>query len=209
MNLMTTGEWAVFGLGMGLRHALDPDHLAAITTMLDREASAMRAMRLAAMWGLGHGTSFVAVGLPIVLLDLHVPDRFESVASLLVAALLVGLGVFRLFGSTERTGADSTRARDARPLAVGIAHGTAGSAGVALLAAATLDSRVAAGGTLAMVALGTLVGMVLATLVLAKPLAWTASHEGLPRTFARIAPAILSITLGGAIGRDAVVAFLR
>ena len=77
---MTGAELALVALGIGARHATDPDHLAAIATMLDREADLVRASRLAALWGIGHGASFVAIGLPIVLLDLHVPARFEPEA---------------------------------------------------------------------------------------------------------------------------------
>lgn len=208
---MQVWEWAGFGLGMGLRHALDADHLAAVATMVDRESDAIRAMRLGAMWGLGHATSFVAVGLPIVFLDLRVPPRFETIASLIVAALLVGLGLARLVGaraSDSSPAVEASSARDARPLATGLAHGLAGSAGVALLAVATLESRFAAGGTLAMVALGSMLGMVLATLVLARPLAWTARREGRIRHLARTVPALLSLGLGVVIGRESVSALL-
>lgn len=200
---MTGVELALVALGIGARHATDPDHLAAIATMLDREADLVRASRLAALWGIGHGASFVAIGLPIVLLDLHVPTRFEPVASLVVAALLIGLGVGRLVSVApplER----GTRAEHARPLVVGLAHGLAGSAGVALLAATNLDSRASAAGYLVLVAIGTLVGMVLATIALARPLVWTARRDGSARHLARLLPAMLSIGLGIAVGRDAI-----
>lgn len=204
---MTTFEWAVLGFGIGLRHALDPDHLAAITAMLDREADVPRAMRLAAMWGLGHGASFVAIGLPIVLFDVRVPARFEPIASILVALLLIGLGVARLL-ATRRTGSPGETRSDVRPLVVGLAHGLAGSAALALVAATTVDSRIAAGGYLALVACGTLTGMVVATAALARPLAWTARREGVGRWIAVAAPSLLSIALGAMIGREAIVALV-
>ena len=67
---------------LGLRHASDPDHLAAVTTLVagGREGSGRRAARLGFTWGAGHATSLFAFGLPIVLWRAYLPDLEASTA---------------------------------------------------------------------------------------------------------------------------------
>ncbi|MDF3067252.1 MAG: hypothetical protein K0R38_2853 [Polyangiaceae bacterium] len=84
----------VLGLGLGLRHATDADHVAAVTAMLQREPGTMRAMRVAVLWGLGHTASFLVVGLLTVLAGVRLPESFEPAVELLVAGMLVGVSTW-------------------------------------------------------------------------------------------------------------------
>src|SRR6266550_7791718 len=83
---------------LGLRHATDPDHLAAVTTLIagGRERAAHGAARLGFAWGLGHATSLFAFGLPIILFKAFLPARVQEVAETAVGALIVGLAVWLL-----------------------------------------------------------------------------------------------------------------
>lgn len=67
----------LLGMGLGLRHATDADHLAVVSTMIQHEKGALRAMRVAALWGLGHTGSFLAVGFFTVLSNVHVPQALQ------------------------------------------------------------------------------------------------------------------------------------
>src|SRR5687767_6854135 len=83
---------------LGLRHATDPDHLAAVTTLVAgaRERAAMHAAALGAAWGVGHAVALFAFGLPIVLFDAYLPQRAQQGAETAVGVLIVVLAVWLL-----------------------------------------------------------------------------------------------------------------
>ena len=172
----------VVGVSMllGLRHASDPDHLAAVTTMIasGRERAAHRAARLGLSWGLGHATSLFAFGLPVVLYSAYLPGIVQRAAETSVGFMIVLLSLLLL--SRWRRGFYGRRGRHAhRPArtglqayGIGLVHGMGGTAGVGLLLLATIQSRplaVAALGifaactALSMVALSTGFGFALAS----------------------------------------------
>src|SRR5262245_54132290 len=95
---------AVVSILLGLRHASDPDHLAAVTTLIasGRERAAQRAARLGFTWGLGHATSLFVFGLPIVLYRAYLPETMQSGAETLVGVMIVVLAVVLLVRSRRR-----------------------------------------------------------------------------------------------------------
>ncbi|GAB4216975.1 MAG: hypothetical protein OHK0013_44050 [Sandaracinaceae bacterium] len=203
---MTGFSALLVGLGLGLRHALDADHVVVVSTMLQREPGFWRAARIAALWGAGHSVAFLALGLMIVVAGLRVPEVFERGAQLLVAVMLVALGLWHLIRARPRTMADDEETVElspaARPIAIGLVHGLAGSAGIALLAATTIESRALAVGYLFLVAIGTVVGMVALTALLAQPIRWTVHREGLLKRTVTVLAALLGIGLGIRIFAD-------
>src|SRR5439155_1000987 len=84
--------FAGLGLLLGFRHAFEPDHLAAVSTLATRQGRLLDACRLGLAWALGHTASVGVVVGAIILFGLHLSDRFWSAADLLVALLLIGLG---------------------------------------------------------------------------------------------------------------------
>ena len=82
---------AGIGLLLGLRHAFEPDHLAAVSTLATRQGRLLDACRLGLAWAVGHTVSVGAVVGAIILLGLRLPDRFSPAADFLVALLLIGL----------------------------------------------------------------------------------------------------------------------
>jgi ABC-type nickel/cobalt efflux system permease component RcnA len=80
---------------LGIRHATDPDHLTALATLIvgDDEHGARRARRLALAWGLGHGTTLFAFGLPVVLAGSALPERVEQAAELAIGAVICALAL--------------------------------------------------------------------------------------------------------------------
>jgi ABC-type nickel/cobalt efflux system permease component RcnA len=83
----------VVALGLGLRHASDPDHLAAVSTLIasEPEDGARRAGRLGLAWGFGHATTLALFGLPIVLFNAYLPDAAERGAEALVGLVIMFL----------------------------------------------------------------------------------------------------------------------
>ena len=161
---------------LGLRHATDPDHLAAMTTLLasGRERATRSAARLGAWWGIGHGVTLVVFGVPILLAERYLPERLQQGAETAVAALIVFLairllvrwrhGYFDLHAHPhpEREHRHGVRT----PLGafgIGLVHGMGGSAGVGLLLLAAIPSETVAVLSLLLLALFTAVSMTIVT----------------------------------------------
>jgi ABC-type nickel/cobalt efflux system permease component RcnA len=88
-------EWMAVALLLGLRHAADPDHLAAVSTLIAAEPrdGSRRAARLGLAWGLGHALTLAAFGLPIVLFHAHLPDGVQRGAEAFVGVLIMLLAL--------------------------------------------------------------------------------------------------------------------
>lgn len=133
---------------LGLRHATDPDHLAAVTTLVatGRERAARRAGELGLAWGLGHAVTLVAFGAPVVLLSDYLPERVQQGAETAIAIVIVYLAVRLLL--RWRGGAldfhAHPQAHGARTrlgaFTIGLVHGLGGSAGVSVLLLASIRS---------------------------------------------------------------------
>lgn len=210
----------VIAVVLGLRHATDPDHLAAVTTLIGsrKERTARLAGRLGLSWGLGHATALFAFGLPIVLYRAYLPGAVLEGAEVLVGFMIVALaawllvrwrrGVFHLHDHEHERGnhphlhshtATSGHAHrhtiNARsPLqayAIGLVHGMGGSAGVGLLLLGSIQSHVLAVVSLALFALFTAVSMALLSTGFGLTLA-----SGLGRrSFQTLAPVLGSASL--------------
>lgn len=174
---MTSALW--LGLLLGLRHAADPDHVAAVASLVARERRASRASWLGAAWSLGHGGTLLLLGGASVLLSARVPEAFGFLAEMGVATLLVVLGLQNL-RHARRHGAhenETPRHDLLRSGFVGVAHGLAGTGLVALAAAAAMPGPREALLYLVAFALGTSVGMVVCSLLLSAPLQLFAESE--------------------------------
>ena len=88
----------VLGLLLGMRHAMDPDHVVAVTTIVSRERTVSHAAVIGALWGLGHTITIFGVGSAIILLKLTIPPALGLTMELLVALMLILLGVLNLTG---------------------------------------------------------------------------------------------------------------
>jgi nickel/cobalt transporter (NicO) family protein len=200
---MTGLSVLLLGIGLGLRHATDADHLVVVSALVQREPGVWRAARIAALWGAGHTVAFLALGLLIVLAEVCIPEAFERGAELLVALMLISFGIWHLVRSRGMSGTEfvpPAASACGRPLLIGLVHGLAGSAGIALLAATTIGSRPLAVAYLGLVALGTVIGMVSLTVLMSRPISWTMRRQGHLRTAITVLAAMLSIGLGLAVG---------
>jgi hypothetical protein len=194
---MLTALFGVLVLGflLGMRHATDPDHVVAVTTIVTQQRSLVRAARTGVLWGIGHTATILLVGGAIIVLKLQlsgIPPRLGLSLEFAVAVMLVVLGLMTLAGG-ERRVVDST----ARPITVGFVHGLAGSAAVATLPqVALIPNPVWAVGYLAVFGVGTIAGMMLITASIAAPaLVATRRFDGMNRGL-RIASGVASIAFG-------------
>lgn len=186
------------GLLLGLRHAADPDHVVAVTAIAARTRRILPAMWLGVVWGLGHTLTLFAVGAGIIVFNWAVPARVGLALEFCVAIALVVVGLLNLgrnpAGSGLETGHGRPPAR--RAFFVGLVHGLAGSAAVALLVLATVRDPLRACGYLLVFALGTLVGMALVTTGFALPVATAGKRWGGAARLIHVATGALSLVFG-------------
>jgi high-affinity nickel permease len=195
---------------LGLRHASDPDHLAAVTTLLasKKERGLRSAASLGFTWGLGHATSLFAFGVPIVLYKAYLPEAVQSGAETGIGLMIMALAVWLLV--RWRRGAFAVHAHDGAPhshsrghrhprrsrsplqaYAIGVLHGVGGSAGVGVLVLASISDRLLAVVALGLFAFFTAVSMAL----LSSGFGLTLSRPRVQRSFARFAPALGALSL--------------
>src|SRR5689334_25353932 len=93
---------ALLGTLLGMRHALEPDHLAAISTLITSERSSARAAWLGAWWGLGHTFTLLIAGALLIVLQAEMPARAASFFELGVMLLLIGFGLRAIYLGTRR-----------------------------------------------------------------------------------------------------------
>jgi len=216
---------ALLGLLLGMRHATDPDHVIAVTTILSRERRLAVAARIGVVWGLGHTLTVLLVGAAIIVFKIVIPARLGLAMEFTVAIVLILLGLgaaanlvrnaaTRMRGGSSRDeglvvhahahthdGAthlhphvhvsphedvDDAMQHDhripaealpsfaaRRPLlrsfGVGLVHGLAGSAAIALLVLSAIPQPLWATLYLAIFCVGTIVGMALITTAIAAP----------------------------------------
>ncbi len=211
-----------FGSLLGMRHAFEPDHLAAVSTLVSRERSGYKAALLGAWWGLGHTLSLVVVGAALVLLREEMPAQATAFFELLVALMLIALGSRTILDAARPSHAAPFRAHrhllvahqhpgapahvhigswtfGRRPLIVGAVHGLAGSGALTALVLSTLPSTSARLAYMALFGLGSTVGMAALSGVLGWPLAKLGTQRHVARALSLVV-GCLSAGLGIAWG---------
>ena len=243
------GFLSIIALGffLGMRHATDPDHVIAVSTIVSQQRNVARAALVGAFWGLGHTLTIFIVGAGIILFNLVIPARIGLSMELAVAVMLIILGLFNVASflralptepsPTEHGGITHSHAhrhgdyihrhahshepethphrpdqtplasldrvlgrtrlyQHVRPLVIGIVHGLAGSAAVALLVLTTIRNPNWALVYLLVFGVGTIAGMMLITMSIATTFHLvTGKRENFSRRLA-LASGLLSLVFG-------------
>ena len=210
------------GFFLGMRHATDPDHVIAVSTIVSREREIGKSAWIGVFWGIGHTLTIFAVGAAIILFDVAISPRLGLSMELAVGLMLILLGIFNVVSffrdmpsASERAGTPASPQpellhshahshgdyihthshshgpdphvhngqnpvawldrvllrfklyRPLRPLMIGIVHGMAGSAAVALLVLATIRDARWAVAYLLVFGVGTIAGMMVITMSIA------------------------------------------
>lgn len=232
------------GFFLGMRHAADPDHVIAVTTIVSRQRNVLQAAFIGFLWGLGHTITIFVVGSAIIVFGLVIPPRIGLTMELSVGLMLILLGILNLSGIMrwitetftpsfgqhthphghgdyihahphshalgrhghsedaapvgwmDRTFGGMGIYQLVRPLAVGVVHGLAGSAAIALLVLTTIRVPVWAVLYLLVFGVGTVAGMMLITAAIAVPFTFAESrfarlHRGLG-----LASGVVSLVFG-------------
>jgi high-affinity nickel-transport protein len=184
---------ALLGFLLGVRHAVDPDHVVAVGTIATRSPTVRRAAGIGALWGIGHTVTILTVGGTIVLLRVAISPRVGLAMEFAVAMMLILLGVMNLLSARR---AEARAPSAARPVMVGMVHGLAGSAAVALLVLAAVPSAAWAFAYLALFGAGTIIGMVLVTMLIAVPASLAVTRVAVARRWLTVASGVVSVVFG-------------
>lgn len=226
---MEPSLYAAFGVGLiyGLQHALDADHLIAVSTIVSEHKNLKWASLIGAFWGLGHTFTLFVVGLLVIGLRLTIPPRVALGLEFLVALMLMFLGVNILRRSFQRERAHlHTHAHNPqthvhfhehgsaeedhghvhafkamrKPFFVGMVHGLAGSATLMLLVLTTIPTMVAGLVYILIFGLGSVGGMLLLSSMIGLPFILTAQRFTLLNRWIRLAAGATSVLFGFYLG---------
>jgi ABC-type nickel/cobalt efflux system permease component RcnA len=178
------------GFVLGMRHAMETDHVAAVASLATRSVSGADTARLAAMWGVGHTLTLLVFCCVVVALDTVMPQQLAQALELGVGVLLVALGadVLRRLWREGQAQADHPVHAHACPgstheapdrgrfplraLLVGMMHGMAGSAALILLTLETAQSAQTAVLYVLLFGVGSIVGMITFSVLISVPLSY-------------------------------------
>jgi hypothetical protein len=226
---MDTSLTAALGLGLllGLRHALDADHVAAVSTLVSQHRGLARSCMLGAFWGAGHTLALLLAGVAVIAFKLTISPDVEQGLETAVAVVLILLGghvLLKSLGAIALHRHEHTHdgwshrhvhvhvgARDAghvhllrlggRPFLVGLLHGSAGSAALTLLVLTTMPSPVARVAYILVFGLGSTVGMLLLSGLIGIPVALAAGREPRLQAVVQALAGATSLALGLALVR--------
>jgi hypothetical protein len=223
VDLLTSSS---LGSLLGMRHALEPDHLAAVSTLVTSERDRYKAAWLGACWGFGHTLSLLAVGALLVGLRAEMPARATNLFELGVAAMLIGLGLRAMYRAVREGPAGAVHVHQhghvvhthrgaaahvhvgswtlaRRPLLIGAVHGLAGSGALTALVLSTLPSTAARLVYIVVFGLGSTIGMAALSGAIGWPIAHAARFRGIGRAIS-LAVGCLSTALGVFYGWNAL-----
>jgi hypothetical protein len=254
MHIVNLFSVIALGFFLGMRHATDPDHVIAVTTIVARHRSIKHAALIGGLWGVGHTLTILAVGGAIILLGWVIPARVGLSMEFSVGLMLILLGIMNLTGIMQWINSNFAAATEAsaapaphvelhshshshgdyihthahthnpeahphdpshtplswldrhfsgiglyqlvRPLVVGLVHGLAGSAAVALLVLTTIRDPWWATAYLAVFGVGTIAGMMLITAAIGVPFAYAGKMSVRLNWGIRVASGLISLGFG-------------
>lgn len=218
--------WSTLALGfvLGLRHALDADHLAAVSTFVSEEKSLLRSSLIGVSWGMGHTAALLVFGLLVATFRLALTPRFSQVLEFLVGCMLVILGLNVLVKLARRSALHvhahqhdglehkhlhlhvaepahqhqhRTLRLGGRPFVVGVVHGLAGTAALMMLVVGALPSVLLAAAYILIFGVGSIGGMTVMSVLMSVPLALAARRLQIVERLIRLVAGLFSLGFGG------------
>jgi high-affinity nickel permease len=220
----------LIGLVLGLQHAVEADHLAAVTTIVSERRNLLTASMIGGLWGFGHTLSLLVVGALVVFMKVQISESTEAKLEALVGVMLILLGInairkiftsakihahthdhacqphahFHAHGTAVHSDEPHHRL-SARSVVIGMVHGLAGSAALMLLIVPAIDSSALALLYIAVFGVGSIAGMMAMSLLVGLPFRLTAGRFELMNTGIRFAAGAFSLCLGVFIDYESLV----
>jgi hypothetical protein len=184
----------LLGLLVGLRHAFEPDHMTAISTLVHESSGPRHGIKLGVLWGIGHTVSLLAVGIVLTLIGAAVPPKLGVAFELAVAVMLLVLGTRAIITDSAPHAHPHVPRSGLRPMLVGLVHGLAGSGALTALVFSQLPTSEARLGYIAVFGAGSVLGMGIASGVVGAGLQLI--HSQVVRRGIAIATGAVSIAVG-------------
>lgn len=227
---LTTVSVLLIGFVLGLQHAIEADHLAAVSTIVSEKKSLLTASLIGGLWGLGHTISLFGVGVLVVFLKLQISESVETKLEVAVGVMLVLLGInaFRKLRAAENIHVHahehgerehihihahreepvetSHHRFSVRSIAIGMVHGLAGSAALMLLVLPVIASPAVALAYILVFGIGSIGGMMAMSLLIGLPIYFTSHKFQLVNKGIRLVAGVFSLGLGTLIVYEKLVA---
>ena len=217
--LLTT---LVLGFALGMKHALDADHVVAVSTIVSQYRSPLKATLVGIFWGIGHTTTLLLVGIAVIGFKLVIPDRLALSMEFLVGVILFALGIQILwmylpkkkhlhvhdhgheihahehFHLRKEGGEDVQHhpLRQHKSLLLGMIHGLAGSAALMLLVLSTIQSPIEGVVYILIFGIGSILGMIVISTLIGLPFALSSGRFASINHTIRFVAGTLSVALG-------------
>ncbi|MGZ9816034.1 urease accessory protein UreH domain-containing protein [Peribacillus simplex] len=186
----------VLGIGfvLGIKHALEPDHIIAVSTIASQSKKIWKSSLAGVFWGIGHTLTLFVFGVILILLKNEIPEAWAMSLEFLVGIMLVYLGFTTIFSWKQPERHDHTgRATYLKSMIVGIVHGLAGSAAMVLLTISTIDEAWQGAIYIIIFGVGTCIGMLLFTTILSIPFVTSSSSKKVNRLLIRLTGVISTV----------------
>jgi High-affinity nickel-transport protein len=199
---MTLFSILALGFLLGMRHATDSDHVIAVTTIVSQQRNVFNAALIGIFWGIGHSITLLIVGGAIILFGVVIPERVGTSLEFCVAVMLILLGLLNLGSFRRRLNQPHDHSHihgfyfSLRPAIVGVVHGLAGSAAVALLVLPMIRNPYWATLYLLVFGAGTIAGMMLITTIIATPISYWGRRFQLFNRYIGTVAGALSVAFG-------------
>ena len=217
---LTTTSVLALGFVLGLRHATEADHLAAVSAIVSEKKNIFTASIVGGLWGIGHTISLFLVGLIVIFLKLQISESVESKLEGIVGIMLVLLGLNAIYKLAKSDTAhshahshgdiththphthDEAEAEEPhhrlspRSVLVGMVHGLAGSAALMLMIVPLIPSAFVALLYIVIFGVGSIAGMMAMSLLIGLPFHFTASRFRFLNAGIRVAAGLFSLILG-------------
>jgi high-affinity nickel permease len=217
--LLTT---LILGFALGIKHAVDADHVVAVSTIVSQYRNPLRATVAGILWGIGHTATLLVVGIAVIVFRVTLPDRLALSMEFVVGAVLFGLGMqivwkqlptrkhahFHDHGNEMHVHEHLHLSRDSDPgrhhhhprqhrsLLLGMVHGLAGSAALMLLVLGTMRTAAAGIAYIFVFGTGSILGMMIISTLIGLPFAFSSRRFGSVNNGIRFAAGVLSVGLG-------------
>jgi sulfite exporter TauE/SafE len=220
---LSTFSVLVIGFVLGLQHATEADHLAAVSTIVSEKKNLFTASLVGGLWGVGHTISLFVVGLLVILLKFQISESLEAKLEACVGAMLVLLGLNalrKLFQASKvhvhshehdghkhvhihthnKEGAEPSHHRlSPRSVVIGMVHGLAGSAALMLLVVPTISSQALAILYILIFGIGSIGAMMAMSFLIGLPFHFTAGRFEILNRSIRLVAGVFSLCLGSSI----------
>ncbi|MBD0325606.1 MAG: urease accessory protein UreH [Pyrinomonadaceae bacterium] len=221
---LSTASVLAFGFVLGLKHAVEVDHLAAVSTIVSERKSLLSSLLVGGLWGVGHTISLLIAGILVIILHVQISQRMALVLEFMVGLMLVALGINALRklwhgghlhlhvhqhgGRTHihphiHDGQPETDTHThhglrpgMRPLVVGMVHGLAGSAALMLLVLSTIETPLIGFAYIITFGLGSIGGMIIMSALVSLPLYLTATRFTRANLMVRGLAGLFSLSFG-------------